>query len=67
MDEASLRDVQSEEGARRSRRHSGQPPGPQGSRLTTDDVGAVLFLAPWLICALLAWCMWWYWQRLKRK
>ena len=28
---------------------------------------AVMFLAPWLVCALLAWCMWWYWQRQKRK
>ena len=29
--------------------------------------GVVMFLAPWLICALFAWFMWWYWQRQKRK
>ena len=26
-----------------------------------------MFLAPWLVCALLAWLMWWYWQRQKRS
>ena len=35
--------------------------------LTTDEVPAVMFLAPWLVCALIAWFMWWYWQRQKRK
>lgn len=29
--------------------------------------GAVMALAPWLVAALLAWFMWWYWQRQKRK
>jgi len=27
----------------------------------------MMFLAPWLVCALFAWFMWWYWQRQKRK
>ena len=31
------------------------------------EADPVMFLAPWLVCALLAWCMWWYWQRQKRK
>ena len=31
------------------------------------EVHPVMFLAPWLVCAMLAWCMWWYWQRQKRK
>ena len=35
--------------------------------LAADDDEAVMSLAPWLVCALLAWCMWWYWQRQKRK
>ena len=35
--------------------------------LTTDEVPAVMILAPWLVCALIAWFMWWYWQRQKRK
>jgi len=26
-----------------------------------------MFLAPWLICALLAWVMWWLWERQKRR
>jgi hypothetical protein len=30
-----------------------------------DD--AVMFLAPWLVCALFAWVMWWVWERQKRK
>jgi len=29
--------------------------------------GAVMFLAPWLVCALLAWLMWWLWERHKRR
>jgi hypothetical protein len=28
---------------------------------------AVMFLAPWLVCALLAWFMWWLWEKQKRR
>ena len=49
------------------------PGGPAGAGVRLRLPGeqrletAVMFLAPWLVCALLAWCMWWYWQRQKRK
>ena len=43
-------------------------PGPHRlAALRGRELDPVMFLAPWLVCALLAWCMWWYWQRQKRK
>jgi hypothetical protein len=32
-----------------------------------DGRKTMMFLAPWLICALLAWFMWWLWDRQKRR
>jgi hypothetical protein len=35
------------------------------SGLVGLERAGVMFLAPWLVCALLAWFMWWFWQKRK--
>jgi len=42
-------------------------PRPHCRLLARANGAAVMSLAPWLVAALIAWFMWWYWQRQNRK